>query len=42
MVLKGSDLTPLVHEITATEELINGSKREITSSNILLGVATKI
>ena len=30
------------HEITATEELINGSKREITSSNILLGVATKI
>ena len=33
---------PLVQEITVTEELINGSNLEITSSKIMLGVATKI
>ena len=32
---------PLVQEMTATDEFISGSKREMTSSKIMLGVATK-
>ena len=32
---------PLVQEITDTEELISGAKRDIISSNMILGVATK-